>query len=170
MKNSIRQVFLSEGKHEAVKKAMELDPKLKLIDAIEMVERIPKEIAEENKPKDFKPADSNPIDFSNISLGKGLLMILIGSIFFIGAMIYSSSKSPPPAPSPQASASIFPSSEKNEAFMKWCYENTAVTDIHIDSATMRVTLSAEKYTTTENVESIAVFWPEHIACRPARRM
>jgi hypothetical protein len=41
--------------------------------------------------------------------------------------------------------------------MKWCYENTAVTDIHIDLATMRVTLSAEKYTTTENVESIAVF-------------
>ena len=112
MKNSIRQVFLSEGQHAAVKKAMELDPKLTLIQAIEMVERIPKDIAEENKPKYFKPADSNPIDLSNISLGKGLLMILIGSIFFVGAMIYSSSKSPSPTPPPQASASSFPSSKR----------------------------------------------------------
>lgn len=99
MKNIIRQVVLAKGKRKAVKTAMSLDPALTLSDAVAMVDSISKEI-EEEKPNSYKPEGSRRLDLNNISLGKGLLMILIGSILFVGAMIYSAYKNPRPSISP----------------------------------------------------------------------
>ncbi len=73
--------------------------------------------------------------------------IFIGMIITCSLMAVSCSD-----PDPEADRRT---AEANAKFKQWALENTAVTDISINSSSLFVTLTPEKYTTEANVQHIA---------------